>query len=69
MRRHNFIPAVLPALAVLLLGTRPAHPGAPRATTTVPVQMVVTVEANHGKNVPAVGREDVVVYQGRERDE
>jgi len=39
------------------------------ATTTVPVQVVVTVEANHGKEVPAVSREDVLVYQGRERDE
>jgi hypothetical protein len=69
MRRHSFIPAVLLALAVLLLGTRPAHPGAPRATTTVPVQMVVTVGANHGKDVPAVSREDVQVYQGHDRDE
>ncbi|HKV78114.1 MAG TPA: hypothetical protein VJP02_08255 [Candidatus Sulfotelmatobacter sp.] len=34
----------------------------------VPVHMVVTVEARHGANVPAIAREDVMVYQGRDRD-
>jgi hypothetical protein len=34
---------------------------------TVPVSTVVTVEARHGKNVPAVKREDVRVYQGKDR--
>src|SRR6266436_4986337 len=70
MRRDSFIPAVIVALAGLVFGSRAAMSKDPRtATTTVPVQMVVTVEANHGKEVPAVSREDVLVYQGRERDE
>jgi hypothetical protein len=34
----------------------------------VPVHMVVSVEARHGGNVPTVDREDVMVYQGRDRD-
>jgi hypothetical protein len=29
--------------------------------------MVVTVEAHHGKEVPVVNREDVIVYQGKDR--
>jgi hypothetical protein len=33
----------------------------------VPVSMVVTVEARHGNNVPVLEREDVMVYQGRDR--
>jgi hypothetical protein len=33
----------------------------------VPVQMVVTVQAHKGKAVPDVGREDVLVHQGRDR--
>lgn len=33
----------------------------------VPVQMVVTVEARHGKEVPVVSRQDVVVRQGHDR--
>jgi len=34
----------------------------------VPVNMVVTVEAKHGANPPEIEREDVMVYEGRERD-
>lgn len=34
---------------------------------TVPVSTIVTVEAKHGKEVPAVNKEDVRVLQGRER--
>jgi hypothetical protein len=30
--------------------------------------MLVTVEAMHGSDVPAIGREDVMVYEGREHD-
>jgi len=34
----------------------------------VPAHMVVTVEAHHGSNVPVINREDVMVYEGRDRD-
>jgi len=34
----------------------------------IPVPMVVTVEARHGANVPVINREDVMVYQGHERE-
>ena len=37
------------------------------SSTGVPVHMVVTVEARHGSNVPVINREDVMVYQGRDR--
>lgn len=37
------------------------------AQTTVPVRMVVTAEAHHSKDVPEIRREDVQVYQGKER--
>ncbi|HYW38472.1 MAG TPA: hypothetical protein VE957_10190 [Terriglobales bacterium] len=40
---------------------------APPANGT-PAHMVVTVEAVHGSNVPVIGREDVLVYEGRDRD-
>ena len=36
---------------------------------TVPVSTVVSVEARHGKDVPAVYREDVRVFQGKDRDQ
>jgi hypothetical protein len=37
------------------------------AATGVPVRLVVTVEARHGKDVPVIHREDVMAYQGKER--
>lgn len=38
------------------------------ATPGVPVHLLVTVEARHGSNPPDVGRDDVMVYEGRDRD-
>jgi hypothetical protein len=35
--------------------------------SSAPVQMVVTVEARRGVNVPALNREDFLVYQDKER--
>jgi hypothetical protein len=32
------------------------------------VNLLVTVEARHGSNVPDISREDVMVYEGRDRD-
>ena len=40
---------------------------AQRANETVPVTVVVSVEARHGKDVPVVQREDVRIFQGRDR--
>jgi anti-sigma-K factor RskA len=37
------------------------------ASAGVPVRMVVTLEVRHGSSVPAIYREDVMVYQGRDR--
>jgi hypothetical protein len=34
---------------------------------TVPVSMLVSVEAKHGKDIPTIYREDVRVFQGRDR--
>lgn len=35
----------------------------------IPVNMVVTAEARHGMNPPAVDRDDVMVYEGKDRDQ
>lgn len=44
--------------------------GQPAATASgVPTEMVVTVEARRGDDIPAIHREDVMVYEGREHDE
>ena len=36
-------------------------------SASVPVHMIVTVEALHGKEVPVLNREDVVVHKGHDR--
>ena len=33
----------------------------------VPVQMIVTIEARHGKDIPSLNREDVMAYERQER--
>jgi hypothetical protein len=38
------------------------------AANGVAAHLLVTVESRHGSNVPAVSREDVTVYEGRDRD-
>jgi len=35
----------------------------------VPVHMAVTVEPRHGSDVPTLNREDVMVYEGKDRDQ
>jgi hypothetical protein len=37
-------------------------------TQGVPTHLLVTVEARRGSEVPSVGREDVMVYEGHDRD-
>jgi hypothetical protein len=37
------------------------------AAPTVPISMIVSVEAKHGKEIPAINREDVIVFQERDR--
>lgn len=54
--------AALGFLAPCVWAQQPASP------TGVPTRVIVTVEAKHGSNVPAVNREDVMVHQGHERD-
>ena len=34
----------------------------------IPVQLLVTVEPKHGSSVPEIKREDVMVFEGRDRD-
>jgi hypothetical protein len=38
-------------------------------TNGTPVHMVVTVEAHHGSDIPTLNREDVNVYEVKERDQ
>ena len=39
------------------------------STQGVPAHMLVTVEARHGSDVPEISRDDVMVYEGKDRDQ
>jgi len=67
MRAQHFMSAVLIAYTVLTLGSQAAASRESAPAGTIPVHMVVTVEAHHGTEVPAIKREDVMVTQGRVR--
>jgi hypothetical protein len=67
MRRCCFRLEVLFVIAAITLTVRLLAGQQPPATGT-PVRMVVTVEARHGTDVPVLQREDVMVYQGHDRD-
>ena len=55
------------ALAVVIALTAVWSPLKGVSTATLPVNMIVSVEAKHGKEVPSISREDVVVLQEGDR--
>jgi len=63
LRSCATILSLLLSLNLVTLTARAQQP----APGTVPVSTVVSVEARHGKDIPAVNREDVRVIQGKDR--
>lgn len=63
MRRalRALVIAPLALICLPALGQEPAFPG-------VPTKVIVSVEPRHGKEIPNVRAEDVVVNQGKQRD-
>ncbi len=66
-KRHFALERIL-AMAVLAISDIPLA-GQQVPSSGTPVHLVVTVEAHHGTNTPAINREDVMVYQGHDRDQ
>ena len=62
MSKLLFISGFLMSSALLLAQGKAETPSG-----LVPVQMIVTVEARHGKDVPSLHPEDVMAYQRNER--
>lgn len=56
------------ALAILACSTAAATAQQAPAMTGVSARLVVTVEPRHGTNVPVINRDDVMVYEGHNRD-
>ena len=68
MNRYRFLMNALLSLSVFLFGALVLSAQQAQPTNGVPAHMVVTVEAHHGNDVPVIHREDVMVYEGKERD-
>jgi hypothetical protein len=65
--QQRFVCTLLVTLVSLVFA--PRVPSAQENTTSaVPAHLVVTAEARHGNEVPVINREDVMVYQGHDRD-
>jgi hypothetical protein len=58
----------LVAIAGLLASVQLAAAQESASATGPAANLVVTVEARHGSNIPDVTRDDVMVYEGRDRD-
>ncbi len=69
MKRYSLMLWVLIAITTLLAGVQlMAGQENSSAAAGGGVNLVVTVEARHGSNAPDVTRDDVMVYEGRDRD-
>lgn len=67
MKKHGFLVFPVIVLAVGVCGTGIVSAQEP-ATGGIPAHLLVTVEPRHGSNIPVINREDVMVYEGRDRD-
>ncbi|HEX4785332.1 MAG TPA: hypothetical protein VH350_13390 [Candidatus Sulfotelmatobacter sp.] len=66
MNRFRFL--TITGLCFAVCGYGVPKLSAQQTSGRVPAHMVVTVEPHHGKDVPAIQREDVMVYEGKDRD-
>src|SRR5579864_5936273 len=69
MKKVRFTVALTFALALLLHAARPGLAQQASTSAGSTVHAVVTVEAHHGTNIPVINREDVMVYEGHDRDQ
>jgi len=68
MTKRYFALEVILAMAVPTISDIPLV-GQQVPSSGTPVRIVVTVEAHHGSNIAVINREDVLVYQGHDRDQ
>jgi hypothetical protein len=68
MKKSCLVFEALIVLVSLLAGVQLVAAQESAASAGPAVNMVVTVEARHGSNVPDITRDDVMVYEGRDRD-
>src|ERR1700674_240514 len=68
MKKHYLMLEVVIAITTLLASVQLIAAQENSSPAGSGVNLVVTVEARHGSNVPDISREDVMVYEGHDRD-
>lgn len=68
MKKHDVMRHILVAITVLLAGVQLTTAQETSPAAGPDVNLLVTVEARHGSSVPDITRDDVMVYEGRDRD-
>src|ERR1700758_3385447 len=68
MNQHYFPVNVALGLALWMCGAQTLSAQAALPANGVAVHTVVTAESHHGENPPVINREDVMVYEGKDRD-
>jgi hypothetical protein len=68
MKKYRCVAKAVLGLAVWVYAVPGISAQETPAGNGVPAHMVVTVEPHHGNDVPEVKREDVMVYEGKDRD-
>jgi hypothetical protein len=67
MNKYRFIANTVLGFAIWICGAKTLL-AQQTSGGGVPAHMIVTVEPHHGSDVPVVNREDVMVYEGKDRD-
>jgi hypothetical protein len=68
MNKYRLMANAALGLAVWACGMRSLSAQQAATADGIPVRMVVTVEPHRGSTIPVVNREDVMVYEGKDRD-
>jgi len=68
MNKNLLLVNALLGVMVLGLATATLMAQAAPPANGVPAHLLVTVEARHGSDVPVINKEDVMVYEGHDRD-
>jgi hypothetical protein len=68
MKKHFLMIESLIAIVVLFAGVQLATAQQAPSAAEGTANLVVTVEARHGSNIPDIQRDDVMVYEGHDRD-
>ena len=66
--KNSFGVRIMFALLMLVYAPRLSLAQEASTSTANAVHVVLTVEAHHGTNIPVINREDVMVYEGHDRD-